>query len=180
VADIPETRSRRPVVRSAGILLYRFGGSAAGLSESEGRTVQTLEVLIAHMGGPFWAAKDEHAWSIPKGEYPGTEDALTAALREFAEETGSPAPDIAYDMLGEFRQSSGKIVTVFIGESDFDSDNISSNTFDLEWPPRSGRVQQFVEIDRAAWCSIPQARAKLVKGQTPLLDALETRLAAEL
>jgi predicted NUDIX family NTP pyrophosphohydrolase len=151
--------------RSAGILLYRRHGDQ-------------LEVLIAHMGGPFWARKDDGAWSIPKGEYPETEDPLTAAKREFGEELGSPAPAAHYELLGEFRQSSGKVITAFVAEKDFAVDRIVSNTFPLEWPPRSGQIQEFPEIDRAEWMSIEVARRKLVKGQVPLLDALLTHVAA--
>src|ERR1700712_4506014 len=113
-------------VTSAGLLLYRF-------------TDSILEVWIAHLGGPFWARKDAGAWSIPKGEYLGEEDPLAAARREFAEEIGAPAPDVPYVKLGEFRLSSGKVNTIFVGESDFDVESIASNTFELEWPPRSGR-----------------------------------------
>ena len=149
--------------RSAGILLYRQG--AAG-----------LEVLIAHMGGPFWAKKDAAAWSIPKGLYTD-EEPLVAALREFEEELGSPAPDADYSELGEFRQPSGKRITAYIAESDFDVSDVHSNTFSVEWPPRSGRFQDFPEIDAAAWVPLEVAREKLVRGQLALLDALVARLA---
>lgn len=156
-------------VRSAGLLLYRFSGS-------ELPTRDALEVWIAHMGGPFWARKDDHAWSIPKGEYDLGDDPFAAALREFEEEIGVPAPDHGYAALGEFRQSSGKIVTVFCAESDFDVDAVVSNTFELEWPPRSGRLQQFPEIDDARWVPIDDARTKVAKGQIPALDALVASL----
>jgi predicted NUDIX family NTP pyrophosphohydrolase len=146
-------------VKSAGILLYR---------RTDG-----LEVWIAHMGGPFWARKDEAAWSIPQGLYDEDEDALAAALREFEEEVGTPPPAVDYERLGEFRQSSGKVVTVFAAETDFQIGTLVSNTFPLEWPPRSGRVQEFPEIDRAEWFSLDEARVKLVKGQRAALDALE-------
>ncbi|WP_213814984.1 NUDIX domain-containing protein [Glaciihabitans sp. dw_435] len=151
-------------IRSAGLLLYRFAPSGG------------LEVWIAHMGGPFWAKKDDHAWSIPKGEFTDDEEPLTAALREFAEEIGTPPPHADYALLGEFRQSSGKIVTAFIAETDFDVQTITSNTFEMEWPPRSGRLQQFPEVDAAAWAPLEVARVKLVKGQAPLLTALEEYL----
>jgi predicted NUDIX family NTP pyrophosphohydrolase len=144
---------------SAGILLWRRGESG-------------LEVFIAHMGGPFWSRKDAAAWSIPKGEFPSDEDALDAARREFAEEIGVPAPDHDYVMLGEFRQSSGKIVTAFAAESDFTVDEVHSNTFPAEWPPRSGRIQEFPEIDRAEWMSVADAAERLVKGQVPMLAHL--------
>jgi len=146
-------------VRSAGLLLWRRG------------TVG-LEVFIAHMGGPFWAKKDAAAWSIPKGEYLADEDALLAARREFAEEVGVAAPALDYLKLGEFRQSSGKIVTAFAAESDFDVAEVHSNTFPVEWPPRSGRIQEFPEIDRAEWMPVADAAWRLVKGQVAILDAL--------
>jgi predicted NUDIX family NTP pyrophosphohydrolase len=135
-----------------------------------------VEVLIGHMGGPFWARKDEAAWSVPKGEYGPGEDAFAVALREFEEELGSPVPvpDPAEDMvpLGEIRQSGGKVLTVWAAEGDLDADASHSNTFSLEWPPRSGRMQEFPEIDRAAWLPVDEARTKLVRGQVPLLDRL--------
>ncbi|MET4782390.1 NUDIX domain-containing protein [Glaciihabitans sp. UYNi722] len=147
------------VVRSCGILLYRS-------------TVGVVEVWLGHMGGPFWAKKDAAAWSIPKGEPLEGEADLAAALREFAEEIGTPAPDIDYVRLGDFRQSSGKVVTVFAAESDFFVESVTSNSFDLEWPPRSGRIQHFPEIDDARWLTLDEARTKIVKGQLPALDAL--------
>ncbi|CAH0195255.1 hypothetical protein SRABI83_01767 [Arthrobacter sp. Bi83] len=147
-------------VWSAGILLYR-------------RTVRSeLEFWIAHMGGPFWAHKDAHAWSIPKGEYLEDEDPMVAAKREFAEEMGAPPPSADYIQLGSFRQPSGKVVTVFTAESDFAPGEIVSNTFSLEWPKGSGTVRSFPEIDDAKWATEPDARTKLVKGQVPILDAL--------
>ncbi|CAN5311244.1 NUDIX domain-containing protein [soil metagenome] len=149
--------------RSAGLLLHR---------SVDGRR----EVLIAHMGGPFWAGRDEAAWSIPKGLYDDSESPLDAALREFAEELGIPAPDADYEMLGEFRQPSGKLVTVYIAEANLTLGTIVSNTFTIEWPPRSGRMQDFPEIDAAAWLDLATARTKLVKGQRSILDALEIRL----
>lgn len=147
-------------IRSAGILLYRRGhGSDA-------------EVWIAHMGGPFWARKESRAWSIPKGEYLPDEDPLAAAQREFAEEMGSPAPAAAYVPLGDFRQPSGKIITVFAAESDFAPEHIASNTFALEWPKGSGVIRHYPEIDDARWTAVPAARTRLVSGQLPVLDAL--------
>lgn len=153
-------------VRSAGILLYRRATDAAG-SAGPG-----LEVWIAHMGGPFWARKDERAWSVPKGEYAEGEDPLAAALREFQEEMGTPAPAAAYSHLGDFRQPSGKVITVFAAEAAFSPETILSNTFPLEWPKGSGRIQDFPEIDDAGWFPEQEARLKLVKGQVPILDAL--------
>ena len=148
---------------SAALLLFRHGTDG-------------LEVLIAHMGGPFWARKDAGAWSIPKGEYTDDEDPLAAARREFAEEMGSPPPSGEPVALGTVKQSGGKSVTTFAVEGDFDLAGFRSNTFELEWPRGSGRVQEFPEVDRAAWVSVPVAREKLVKGQVPVLDALLTHL----
>lgn len=150
--------------RSAGLLLHRRGPDG-------------IEVLIAHMGGPFWARKDEGAWSIPKGEFEEDEEPLTTALREFAEELGRPAPEGPTVELGEFRQSNGKRVTVFAREADVDASNVRSHLFEMEWPPRSGRRQSFPEIDRAEWMALDRARTRLVKGQVPALDALAERLA---
>lgn len=127
------------------------------------------------MGGPFWARKDAAAWSIPKGLYEPGEDPLTAALREFAEEIGTAAPAVAYEPLGEFRYSSGKLLTVFAAEADFAIDVLASNTFPLEWPPNSGRMQDFPEVDDAGWFPLALARQKLVRGQLPILDALARR-----
>ncbi|TQJ34876.1 NUDIX domain-containing protein [Arthrobacter sp. SLBN-122] len=153
-------------IRSAGVLLYRQGPAApAGAGDG-------LQVWIAHMGGPFWARKDAHAWSIPKGEYSEGEDPRSAALREFAEEMGTPAPEAEYRLLGEFRQPSGKLITVFAAQVDFAPAVISSNTFPLEWPKGSGRIQHYPEIDDARWFPEQEARLKLVKGQLPILDAL--------
>ena len=147
------------VVRSAGILLYRRG--------AEG-----LEVWIAHMGGPFWARKQTQSWSVPKGEYIPDEEPLMAALREFAEEIGTPPPAVDYFELGAFRQASGKIIAVFAAEADFQPEQIVSNTFPLEWPKGSGTIQDFPEVDDARWVTEAEARSKLVKGQLPILDAL--------
>jgi predicted NUDIX family NTP pyrophosphohydrolase len=146
-------------IRSAGILLWR-------------RRDAGLEVFVAHMGGPFWARKDAAAWSIPKGEFLEDEDALHAALREFVEEIGVPAPELDYVALGEFRQSSGKVVIAFAAESEFEVDEVHSNTFPVEWPPKSGTIREFPEIDRAEWMSVADAEWRLVKGQVPLLEAL--------
>ncbi len=153
-------------VRSAGILLYRRDPAAG------------LHVWIAHMGGPFWARKDAHAWSIPKGEYTGDEDPRAAARREFTEEMGAPPPPGDYRELGTFRQPSGKIIAVFTAEADFAPDRILSNTFPLEWPRGSGIVRDFPEIDRAEWVTEAGARTLLVRGQLPILDALVDQLRA--
>jgi predicted NUDIX family NTP pyrophosphohydrolase len=170
-------------VRSAGILLYRLGttpGAAAGQQPGNASDAPgALQVWIAHMGGPFWARKDAHAWSIPKGEYTEDEDPLAAALREFAEEMGTPAPAADYEHLGEFRQPSGKIITVYAADQDFQPERIASNTFPLEWPKGSGRIQEYPEIDDARWFPLPEARLKLVKGQIPVLDALAEHVRAK-
>lgn len=149
---------------SAALLLYRHQPA--------------LEVLIAHMGGPFWARKDAGAWSIPKGEYSAGEEPLDAAQREFAEEMGSPAPAGSVVPLGSVKQSGGKVVTAFALEGDFDLAGFRSNTFAMEWPRGSGRMQDFPEVDRAEWVSVDVAREKLVKGQVPVLDALLAHLEA--
>jgi predicted NUDIX family NTP pyrophosphohydrolase len=149
--------------RSAGILLYRRTGDGG------------CEVLVGHMGGPFWAKKDAGAWSIPKGEYLDGEVPFDVALREFEEELGSPVPATEFVPMGEIRQS-GKVLTIWAAEGDFDAATSVSNTFQLEWPPRSGRMQEFPEIDRSAWLPVDDARTALVKGQVPLLDRLLTHL----
>jgi predicted NUDIX family NTP pyrophosphohydrolase len=145
---------------SAGILLHRRGPDGG------------LQVLAGHMGGPFWARKDAGAWSIPKGEHGPDEDPLTVARREFAEELGSPVPATELVPLGQVRQSGGKVLTVWAGEGDLDVTTAVSNTFTLEWPPRSGRLQEFPEIDRAEWLPLDVAREKLVRGQVAYLDRL--------
>lgn len=150
--------------RSAGILLYR-------------RTAAGLEVFLVHPGGPFWANKDAGAWGIPKGEYQPGEDALAAATREFAEETGLRLEG-EFVALGSFRQSRAKTVDVWAVEGDADPAGLASNTFAMEWPPRSGRMQDFPEVDRAAWFTPPAAARKILKSQAPVLDALYSRLRA--
>ncbi|MGE3286512.1 MAG: NUDIX domain-containing protein [Pseudonocardia sp.] len=145
--------------QSAGILLHRAGAAGGP------------EVLLGHMGGPFWARKDARAWSIPKGELLPGEDPLTAAAREFTEELGLPVPDGEAVELGTLRVS-GKSVTVFAMAADLDVALVVPGTFTLEWPPRSGRMQEFPEIDRAEWFDIPSAREKIVKGQLSFLDRL--------
>jgi predicted NUDIX family NTP pyrophosphohydrolase len=148
---------------SAGILLYR-------------RSNGEPEVWIGHMGGPFWSGKDAAAWSIPKGLYLPDEQPLPAALREFEEEIGVPAPAADYELLGTFRQPSGKVITVFSAEADLAVERIVSNMFTIEWPPRSGTMSDFPEVDDARWLPVEVAREKLVKGQRPILDALLARL----
>jgi len=137
------------------------------------RTANGLEVLLVHPGGPIWARRDAGAWSIPKGEYEQGEDAAAAARREFAEELGTPAPDGAMRELGEITQKSGKVVRAWAVAGELDAGAIASNTFTLEWPPRSGRMQQFPEVDRAEWFTIAAARARINPAQVALLDRLE-------
>lgn len=149
---------------SAGLLLYRD-------------TDCCIEVLIGHPGGPFWSGKDDGAWSIPKGEYSAGEDPWTVARREFAEETGKPPPAGARLALAPVRQPGGKIITAFAVHGDLELTGTSSNTFSLEWPPGSGTVREYPEIDRLSWCSLAAARSKLVRGQRPLLDQLQDVLA---
>jgi predicted NUDIX family NTP pyrophosphohydrolase len=149
-----------PARRSAGILLYRLRDGGA------------VEVLIGHMGGPFWTRKDAGGWSIPKGEAGPGEELLDVARREFTEELGSAVPAETFLDLGELRVSSGKVLSVWAAAGDLDADATVSNTFAMEWPPRSGRMQEFPEIDRSAWFPIDAAREKLVKGQVPFLDRL--------
>lgn len=131
------------------------------------------EVLIGHMGGPFWARKDEGAWSIPKGEYdPASEQAWDAARREFEEELGLPVPDGPTTELGVFRVTSSKQLTVFRVAADLDVTAAVFGEFELEWPPRSGRIERFPEMDRVAWTAVAVARARLVTGQRRLLDLI--------
>lgn len=148
---------------SAGLLLYR-------------RSEVGLEVLIAHPGGPFWARKDDGAWSIPKGEYSSGDDAWEEAQREFTEELGLAVPEGPRFDLGEVRQAGGKVVTAFAVGADLDVTEARSNTFEMEWPPRSGRMQEFLEVDRVAWVPVEVARIKLLKGQLPILDRLAAAL----
>jgi predicted NUDIX family NTP pyrophosphohydrolase len=142
--------------RSAGLLLYRHRG---------GR----LEVLLIHPGGPYWASKDDGAWSIPKGELAEGEDPLAAAIREVEEETGCAVTG-EFRPLDPIRQPGGKTVLAWAVECDFDPSTLKSNTFSMEWPPKSGNVQHFPEIDRAGWFDAEAARRKLLKGQVPLLE----------
>lgn len=147
---------------SAGILLYR-------------RRQAGLEVLIVHPGGPLWAKKDVGAWSIPKGEYTEAENPLAVAKREFYEETGFEANGPCLELMAA-KQPSGKIIRAWAVEGDIDAAAIRSNNFSMEWPPKSGRVQSFPEIDRALWCGLAIAREKLPTGQCVFLDQLEQRI----
>ena len=151
--------------RSAGILLYRLTGEGP-------------EVLLVHPGGPFWAKRDDGVWSIPKGEYGEDDDPLTAALREFEEETGTPLEPGELVELGSVKQKSGKVVVAWAIRGDLDADAIRSNTFAMEWPPRSGRTAEFPEVDRAGWFDPPAARRKLVAAQAAFVDRLLERLDA--
>ena len=149
--------------RSAGVLLYRRRDGA-------------VEVLLVHPGGPFWARKDDGAWSIPKGEYGEGDDPLAAALREFAEETGQRPPAADLLPLGEVRQRGGKVVTAWAAPGDLDPEKVTSNTFKMRWPPGSGQWRTFPEVDRAGWFDLATARAKLVAAQAELVDRLAAAL----
>jgi predicted NUDIX family NTP pyrophosphohydrolase len=135
----------------------------------------SMQVLLAHPGGPFWRGKDEGAWTIPKGEYVPPEEALAAAQREFTEETGF-AVTPPFLPLGEITQKSGKRITAWAFAGDCDPAQLNCNTFEMEWPPRSGRKQDFPEIDRIEWLSLDEARRKIIAAQRPLLDRLEQAL----
>ncbi len=151
---------------SAGLLLYRWSDEAQ------------IEILLVHPGGPFWARKDDGVWSIPKGEYDADEEPLDAAEREFEEELGQPAPLGTRLDLGELDQSSAKRVHAWAIEADFDAEHITSNTFELEWPPKSGTLTEFPEVDRAAWFGLVDAQTKLLPGQVGFLDRLGAALGA--
>lgn len=151
--------------RSAGILLFRRMGSG-------------VQVLLGHMGGPLWTRRDAGAWTVPKGEYGGDEDAEVAARREFSEELGLPVPDGWQFPLGEVRQGGGKVVTVWALEGNLDPDQMAPGTFEMEWPKGSGRVQAFPELDRVAWFDVDDARGRLVSAQTAFLDRLTEQLGA--
>jgi predicted NUDIX family NTP pyrophosphohydrolase len=144
--------------KSAGILMYRYVENA-------------FEVLLVHPGGPFWSKRDVGAWSIPKGEFGPNEDPETSAKREFAEELGiQPEGDLL--PLGEIRQRGGKVVIAFALRGNFDVSVLRSNTFEIEWPPRSGKVESFPEVDRAEWFDLTAARDKIIEGQRPFLDRI--------
>jgi predicted NUDIX family NTP pyrophosphohydrolase len=146
--------------KSAGLLMYRRSGDGSA------------QVLLAHPGGPFWRSKDEGAWTIPKGEYEAPEEPLAAARREFTEETGFEVTP-PFIPLGEAVQKSGKRITAWAFAGDCDPAQLRCNTFDIEWPPRSGRRQSFPEIDRIAWFELPEARRKIIPAQRVLIDRLE-------
>ena len=151
---------------SAGILLWR-------------RRDNRLEVLLAHMGGPYWVNKDLGHWTIPKGEIEQGEEPVAVARREFAEETGSELPDTPLVELGEIRQKSGKLVLAWAVRGDLDATTAVSNSYQMEWPPGSGRVETFPEIDRVEWFKLKQARRKLKAAQVPFLDRLQAVIAAD-
>jgi predicted NUDIX family NTP pyrophosphohydrolase len=152
--------------KSAGLLLFRHCPAAP---------VEELQVLLVHPGGPFWAKKDDGAWSIPKGEFDDAEDPLAAAIREFEEETGAQ-PAGEFLPLEPLKQPGGKLVFAWAVGADFDPSSLKSNTFSMEWPPRSGRRQEFPEVDQAAWFEVESARRKILKGQAGFLDQLVKRL----
>lgn len=149
--------------QSAGILVYRWGNRG-------------VEILLAHHGGPFWAKKDNGAWSIIKGEYDDNENPFDAAKREFKEETGHDAPEGEYLNLGDYKRKDGKTIHAWAVEADFDAKSIKSNNFEMEWPPKSGNIQKFPENDRAEWFLISQARLKMHSGQDIFLDRLVKKL----
>jgi predicted NUDIX family NTP pyrophosphohydrolase len=152
--------------QSAGLLMYRQRNGA-------------IEVFLIHPGGPLWKNKDDRAWSIPKGEHPPQEDPLSAARREFREETGLEdhvRSDTEFVPLTAVKQPGGKIVKAWAFEGDADPNAVKSNTFEQEWPPRTGKRQTFPEVDKAAWFTIEEARKRIMKGQLPLLDELQTIL----
>jgi predicted NUDIX family NTP pyrophosphohydrolase len=149
---------------SAGILLWR-------------RRADRVEVLLAHQGGPFWIKKDLGHWTIPKGEVEPGEELVDVALREFGEETGHEVGDVPLVDLGQIRQKSGKTVFAWAAKGDLDPSTAVSNTYDMEWPPRSGRIQSFPEIDRVEWFDLDEARRRLKAAQVPFLDRLEGALA---
>ena len=152
---------------SAGIVVYRWRGWSL-----DRENYKRLEVFLVHPGGPFWKNKDAGSWTIPKGEYTAGEEALCAARREFNEETGFTLSHEEFNPLGELRQPSGKVITAWAFEGDFPAEELRSNLFSMEWPPKSGKMQEFPEVDRAAWFALEAAREKLIDGQRGFLDRL--------
>lgn len=149
--------------QSAGLLVYR-------------KTADQVEVLLVHPGGPFWSKKDTHAWSIPKGEYKDSEAPFEVAKREFKEEIGQEAPNGEYLELGEIKQTGGKRIVAWAIEKDLGPIEVKSNTFKIEWPPKSGQQQEFPEVDKADWFDLPTASAKLHPGQNEFLKQLAEKL----
>lgn len=152
--------------RSAGLLLFRRTGGAGGAAD------HGIEVLLGHMGGPLWSGRDAGGWAIPKGEYEPDETPRDAARREFTEELGLPPPEGEYVPLGEVRLGSGKLVTIWAVEADLDPALVVPGTFFMEWPPHSGTVREFPELDRVAWFAPPAAKGKLMVSQIPFLERL--------
>ncbi|HEU4914675.1 MAG TPA: NUDIX domain-containing protein [Candidatus Saccharimonadales bacterium] len=152
--------------QSAGIVLYR--------------KTAVIEVFLAHPGGPFWAKKDAAAWSIPKGEYQDDEDELSAAKREFKEETGQEVPGSAFVSLGDFKVTSNKIVKAWAAEGDIDPKHVKSNTFEMEWPPKSGKTSEFPEVDKVAWFPLAVAVEKVTKGQVQIIEKLAELLGVDI
>ena len=163
---------------SAGLLVYRFTPEPHDALDAL-EVLEVLEVLVVHPGGPFWAKKDEGAWSIPKGEYGPGDDPAACAKREFFEELGVAPPEGTWADLGEVTQGGGKRVHAWAVRGDLDVTEITSNTFEIEWPPRSGRVSSFPEVDAAAWVSAEEARRKLVSAQSAIVDRLVDLLEGE-
>lgn len=153
--------------QSAGILLYRLNKKGP-------------QVLLVHPGGPFWAKKDMGAWSLPKGEFAEDEEPLVAAKREFSEETGMPVPDGELTPLGTTKLSSGKVIHAWAVKGDMAASAIKSNTFELEWPPKSGVTQEFPEVDKAAWYLLDEAKVKIHRGQLPFIEKLAEHLGSTL
>ena len=151
---------------SAGILVYR--------------KTDVVEAFLVHPGGPFWAKKDNAAWSIPKGEYDENEDPLSAAKREFQEEVGQPMPDGELVKLGEFKVSSSKMVHAWAVEGEINPKHVKSNLFEMEWPPKSGNMQEFPEVDKAGWFPLAESLQKIVKGQVPIIEKLAEVLGVEI
>lgn len=163
---LPPASLKHMPKQSAGLLMYRYRH-------------QVLEVFLVHPGGPFWAKKDLGAWTVPKGEYVDGEDPLAAARREFAEETGFSANSNFID-LGTIKQSGGKVVRVWAFEGDCDPAALVSNSFQMEWPPRSGHLTEFPEVDRGGWFSLAEARERILASQQPILTVLTDRLTQKL
>lgn len=151
--------------KSAGLLLYRL------------KEDRRIEILLVHPGGPFWRNKDDGAWTIPKGEFADGEDPLAAAKREFKEESGNAPPEGQYISLTPIKQKNAKIVHAWAVEGDFDPAKLESNEFETEWPPKSGRLQKFPEVDRAEWFAPEVAKRKMLSGQAALVDELQRKLA---
>lgn len=176
---MPEPLPKRRRKESAGILLYRRPSIQLSAQAVSAVVRDSIEVFLVHPGGPFWAKKDFHSWSIPKGEYTAQENPRDAAIRELEEETGFRVLNELVT-LGEIKQAGGKFVTAFACEvtnpSDFDPANLRSNTFQMEWPPKSGKMAEFPEVDRAAWFTISDARERILKSQLPFLDRLQLLL----